>query len=254
MFWNYTTENNVYLFIFRGKLGAIIIGNTATKVSVANLTFVPPFLRFNEVKLFYTNGQKSIEEKCRSIQKYLQPLKEKEALNDSILIRFGGIINRDNQAHFSDHSKLLDYLSEQLLKICNSSRGYNFSTYLRTEEAEAEANVINSIIQKPQICRCSHLRFHLCCVPKPVLLPVEAISSWLNRSIHDGMNFTCRRTAKEIFLRIYAAKIQNAVEMCAHLAEACLFYYIVLNFLLFTVFYGKIYFVVKLKTLGYLDI
>ena len=234
--------------------GAFVIGTARSrnKVSVTNLTSVPRFLRFNYVELSYNFGEKSIEEKCRSIENYLQPLKE--ALKDSISIQFYGDIDRNDRTKFSDHSKLLDYLSEHLLKICNSSRGYNFSTYFRTEKAGAATYVINSIIQMPQICRCSHLRFHLCCVPKPVLLPVEAISSWLNRSIHDGMNFTCRRTPKEIFLRIYAAKIQNAVEMCAHLAEACLFYYIVLNFLLFTVFYGKIYFVVKLKTFGYLDI
>ena len=136
---------------------AIIIGNTTTNVSLSNLTSVPRFLRFKEVKLSYNFGAKSIEEKCRSIQKYLQPLKE--ALKDSTAIRFYGDIYRNDQAYFSDYSKLLEYLSEQLLKICNSSREYDFYISFRTEEADAEeANVVKSIIQMPQICRCSHLR------------------------------------------------------------------------------------------------
>ena len=211
-------------FVFSGTLEANIIGNTKTKLSVANLTSVPRFLRFKEVELFYayTIGQKSIEEKCRSIENYLQPLKE--ALKDANSILFDGIIDRDNHTHFSDHSKLLEYLSEQLLKICNSSRGYNFYIFFRAEEAEAEANVIKSIIQMPQICRCSTLRFDLWRVPQlqPMLLPVEAISSWLNRSIGDGMNFIGRTpTPKEIFLQIFVVSILNVVEMCDNLAEVC---------------------------------
>ena len=215
----------IYPFYFSWKIEAFIIGNARKKVSVANLTSVPCFLRFKEVKLFYayTIGQKSIEEKCRSGENYLQTLKE--ALNDSILIRFGGIIDRNDLTKFSDHSKLLDYLSEHLLKICNSSRGYEFYiSFYTEEEAGAEANVIISIMQMPQICRCSTLRLKLYCFPQHVLLPVEAISSWLNRTIGDGMNFI-GRTPKEIFLQIYVAGIQNVVEMCDHLVEVCLFFY-----------------------------
>ena len=198
---------------------AFIIGSRKrlTKVSLANLTSVPSFIRFNEVKLFYNIGSMSIEKKCRSIGSYLQPLKD--ALKDSNSIRFYGVNDRNSQAYFSDHSKLLNHLSKQLLKICNSSREYNFSIYFRSEEeAGAEDNVINSIIQMPQIYRCSHLRINLCCAPQPMLLPVEVISSWLNRSIGDGVNLIgC--APQEIFLRIYAARIQNVVEMCDHLAK-----------------------------------
>ena len=211
-------------FVFSGTLEANIIGNTKTKLSVANLTSVPRFLRFKEVELFYayTIGQKSIEEKCRSIENSLQPLKK--ALKDANSILFDGIIDRDNHTHLSDHSKLLEYLSEQLLKICNSSRGYNFSIYLQPEEAGTGTNVINSIIQMPQIYQCSTLHFDLWPVPQPMLLPVDAISSWLNRTIGDGMN-SIGRTPKEYFLKIYAARIQNVVEMCDHLVEVCLFFY-----------------------------
>ena len=94
---------------------------------------------------------------------------------------------------------------------------------LGSEAAEVAANIINSIIQMPQTCRCSCLRINLCFVPQPVLLPVEEISSWLNRTIGDGMNFIGRRTPQEIFLRIYATRIQNVVEMCDHLAEVRFF-------------------------------
>ena len=202
---------------------AIIIGNTKTKVSLANLTSVPRFLRFNEVKLFYDIGQKSIGEKCRSVENNLQPLKE--ALNDLTAVRFDGVIDRNAHSNFSDHSKLLNYLSEELLTILNSSREYDFTIFFHSqEEAGTRTNVINSIIQMPQIYRCSNLRFVLWPVPQPMLLPVDAISGWLNRMIGDGMNFI-GRTSKEIFLQIYAVRIQNVVEMCDHLVEVCLFFY-----------------------------
>ena len=222
---------------------AIIIGNTKTKVSVANLTFVPPFLRFNEVKLLYKVGQKSIEEKCRSIENSLQPLKE--ALKDANFIRFDGGINRNDPKKFGDQSKLLVYLSEQFLKMFNLSRGYKFSICFHQEE-EAAANVINSLIQMPQIRRCSNLHIILCCVPQP--LPVDAISGWLNRTIGDGMNFICRRTPREIFLQIYAFSIQNVVEMCDHLVEVCLFCKVLnaFNFYSF-LFCGKFILFVKLN-------
>ena len=207
-------QQRLFFFHFSLPMQAYIFGNERNKIPLANLTFCPHFLRFNEVKLFYTDCPKSIEEKCRSIENCLQPLKE--ALKDANFIRFWGSIDRNDQACFSDHSKLLKYLSEQL-KIWNSSRGYNFSIFFNSEE-EAAANVINSIIQMPQICRCSTLRIFLYWVSAPLLLPVEAISCWLNRSIGDGMNFI-ERTSKEIFLRIYADRIQNVVEMCDHLAK-----------------------------------
>ena len=204
---------------------AFIIGNTKTIVSVANLTSIPRFLRFNEVKLFYTstysNGPQSIEEKCRSIGNCLQPLEE--ALNDSISIQFRGDIDRNDHGDFNNHSKLLDYLSEELLTIFNSSREYNFFICLQPKDAGTGTNVINSIIQMPQIYQCSTLHFDLWPVPQPMLLPVDAISGWLNRTIGDGMKFTGRRTPKEIFLKIHAAEIQNVVEMCDLLAEVCFF-------------------------------
>ena len=79
-----------------------------------------------------------------------------------------------------------------------------------------------------------------------MLLPVEAISSWLNRSISDGMNFIGRRTPKEYFLKIYAAGIQNVMEMCDYLVEVCLFYKVQKMFIFYRfLFCGKIYFACK---------
>ena len=209
------------LFIIRGELEAFLIGNERVcqldQFDFANLT-LPRFLRLNDVKLFYNRGQMSIEEKCRSIENYSQPLKE--ALKDSNLIHFYGDIARNDLKKFDDHSKFLNYLSETFLKIFNSSRKYDFSIEFPPEEAGAGANVLNSIIQMPQICRCSNLRFWLLKAPQPLLLPVEAISSWLNRSIGEGMNFI-GRTQHEIFLQIQVNSIQNVVEMCEHLAKVC---------------------------------
>ena len=132
-------------FVLSGTLEANIIWNTKTKLSVANLTSVPRFLRFNEVKLFYNFGQKSIEEKCRSIENSLQPLKK--ALKDANSILFDGIIDRDNRTHFSDHSKLLEYLSERLLKICNEHVNtiFIFVSALKKLELEQKQMLLNRL-------------------------------------------------------------------------------------------------------------
>ena len=204
---------------------ATFIGTTRTEVSLSDLTDIRSlrpllhFLRFNEIQLFYNVGQQSIEEKCRSIENYLSPLKE--VLKDSIAIRSRGDIARNDLTNFSDHSILLNYLSEHL-KILNSSREYEFSIGFHPEEVGAEANVINSIIQMPQICRCSNLRFFLWHAPQPILLPVEAISNWLNRSKVCGIN-PIGQASEKIFLRIYGTRIQNVVEMCDYLTKVCSF-------------------------------
>ena len=156
----------------------------------------------------------TIKNKCQKIEKYLQPIKN--ALKDSNSIRFFADINQDDQSSFSDHSSFLSYLDEQLLKICNSSRRYEFEITFRSDK-NAGTNFISSLLQMPPISRCSHFDITLFFTKKAMQLPVEAILDWLNRMI-DGRK-TDIRIAQEIFMRIYTREIQNVTEMCDHLTK-----------------------------------
>ena len=154
----------------------------------------------------------TITNKCQKIEKYLRPIKT--ALKNSNLIHFVGDIDQDDPTCFGDHSVLLSYLDEQLLQLCNSSRGYEFVIYFHSDK-NAGTNFISSLLQMPPISRCSNFGISLCCIEEKMQLPVEAISNWLNRKKHDG------RIPREIFMRIYTREIQNVTEMCDHLSKVC---------------------------------
>ena len=208
-----------------------IIENTRKELTLIDLSALPRFLRFAEVNLFYDGGPaipikliqlKSIEEKCNSTENYLQPLKN--ALNDLKSIEFrGGIGRSENKfSNFLTQSSLLEYLSQRLLPIFNSSHRYEFHILFYNNDGDA-TNVIDSILQMPQIVRCSNLHIKLHCIQQPKQLPVETISNWLNRKMDVGTK-AIGRTPREIYLGIWLDKIQNAMEMCDHLAEV-LFYF-----------------------------
>ena len=209
---------------------AFTFGIITKKRSLADLSvLLPRFLRFNNVKLSYDDDAlrwrlkyepiqlKSIEEKCHSIENYLQPLKN--ALTDSKSIEFcGGIDRTENKfSNFLTQSSLLEYLGQRLLPIFNSSHCYEFDISFVCGEGDA-TNVISSIIQMPQIGRCSNLHIELHYLQQPKQLPVEAISNWLNRKMDVGTE-AIGRTPREIYLGIWLNKIQNAMEMCDQLAE-----------------------------------
>ena len=152
----------------------------------------------------------TIKNKCQKIEKYLQPIKN--ALKDSNSIRFFADINQDDQSSFSDHSIFLSYLDEQLLKICNSSRRYEFEITFRSDK-NAGTNFISSLLQMPAIIRCSNLEITLNHIEEAQQLPVETISDWLNR----------RKTEcgipQEIFMKIRMIEFQNVTEICDHLSK-----------------------------------
>ena len=203
-------------FLFSQRLQAFLRSGTPLKhISNVDLAAFPKFLRFKDVELSYNYffSEGSIEKKCELFQKYLQQLSP--ALNDSNLIVFDAYINKGHQHYFSSHLQLVDHLRQQLLPICDSSRGYTFEICFYSGKSEASA-VIESILQLPQIEHCSHVELVLC-YANPTALPVQAITQWLNRK--------CNRTGvtgpkgKEKFLKISLDWIQNLVEMCGHLTE-----------------------------------
>lgn len=173
------------------------------------MTDFPPFLRFSDVGLFYSNGLESIEEKCHFIESYIRPLKQ--ALKDTRSIQFYGDVSQDDNSCFRDHSVLLSYLTERLLPICDSSHRYKF--YIRFySDKEASSSVISSILQMPQISRCSDLfiELNILCLPKES--SIETISNWLFRKVDDGMDDVGRYPQK-INLEIVLRGRINVVEM-----------------------------------------
>ena len=204
------------------------------KISLSDLSALsapPRFLHFIKVKLLYDDPVihprfpiqlKSIEEKCDSIENYLRPFKE--ALNDTKSFEFYGDIDQkvDKFSSSFTQSSLLEYLSQKLLPIFNLSHRYEFDISFVCGEGDA-TNVIDSILQMPQISRCSNLDIKLRYIQQPKQLPVETISNWLNRKMDVGTEII-GRTPREIYLGIWLDKIQNAMEMCDHLAEV-LFYF-----------------------------
>lgn len=194
---------------------AFIIGNSVKEISSTDLTVFPQFLCLNNVQLFYDEGQKTIEEKCHSIENYLRLYTT--ALKETTLICFYGVINRNYRSSFNDHSILLSYLNERLLPICNSSHCYKIVVDFYSNK-KAETNFISSMLHTTRINQCSYFEFWGRALKQPSHLPVDAISNWLNRKIGDGREVIIR-APKEIFLKINMARIQNAMELCDHLAS-----------------------------------
>ena len=201
---------------------AFINGNRTRKTFFAKMAIVPKFLRFNEIRLDYESCSESIEEKSDLIESSLAPFSD--ALKGSKSVQFHGTINGNNRRdRFSNHPQLVNYLRERLLPICNSSRAYHFFIRFFSDKEKAATNVISSILQFPQIKRCSNLFFWFYYLEDQKQLPVEAISSWLIRKLNDGMEVVGIR--EEIFLTIRLDIIQSAVEICDHLeAVIGLFY------------------------------
>ena len=191
---------------------AFIIANDRNEISLANLTDVPPFLRFNAIKIYYEEGRKTIEENCQFVGNYLEPLKD--ALKDSKAIRFYGCIDRNSNKSFGNYSALLNYLRETFLPIFNSSHRYEFRICFCSDQ-EFATTVTSSIMEMYQIKQCSNLKIELrtSFLADPKQLPLEAISNWLNRKIDYWMKFIAR-SPQEIFLKIYMTFIQNAMEIC----------------------------------------
>ena len=196
---------------------------------LTNLSAIPRFIRSDRVLLSYERGSMTTEKKCQKVEKYLQPIKT--ALKDSNSIRFVACINQDDQSSFNDHSILLNYFSEKLLQICDSSRRYEFEIHFRSDK-EAGTNVISSLLQMPPISRCSNLEITLFFIEEKMQLPLETISDWLNERKTDG------RILREIFMKLSMREIQNVTEMCDLLSKVRLIFIVFLIQKPYVIFYN----------------
>lgn len=214
-----------------GSNGASITGRGpgGTKISLAKLTTFPQFLRFKNIRTWYSMdfAPALTDEKYKFVESCLSALKS--ILNDSNVIEFNADIYEHCHSYFSNHTQLLDYLRCRFLPIFfNSSHHYKF--YFRFKsEGNSAANVIASILQMPEIKRCSTVEIEI--HSEEQRLPVDAIINWLEESanemeINNGQNQNKKeRFLKVIFFtwhwcwgnRIRNSGIQNAGEMLDHL-------------------------------------
>lgn len=179
---------------------------------ISNFEGIPPFIRFHEVDLRYIfTGEGSIEENCSRLKNLLQSLKQ--YLEDSISVIYFGKIANDLPNHFTDHSQLIAYFRDDLLPILDSSRRYSFEIRF-TSDKDAAASVIESLLQMPQIERCSNVAIGIN-YANPTQLPVDSIIQFLNQKKCDQII----RKTKEKFLKIRLGKIQNVSNLCDHLTK-----------------------------------
>ena len=163
-------------------------------------------------------SSKSINEICQTCVNYLRPIKE--VLNGSLL-SFFAIIHQVRPDQFDNHSKLLEHLRDELLPICDLGRGYKFQLYFFSDES-SHTNVIDQILQMPQVDRSSNVKFELDYYSprNSTQLPIKAISNWLHRTYDDIKNIGQTQTKR--CLKIATLKIQNATEMFDHIKEVFL--------------------------------
>lgn len=140
----------------------------------------------------------------------------KPALKDSNMIEFRAGFFPDDPYRFNCYSTLIDYRI-RFLQICDSARGYKFQIYFFSD-ANVITNIIASILQMPQIERCSTVELEIILRwGVQMQLPVKAILNWLENPA-DEMQIN-ERKPKEKFLTIWLRgdHIHNVQELINHL-------------------------------------
>lgn len=213
--------------IFRN--GAFITGLLRKKIPLTRPATLPPFLRFNDIKVRYWGGPSSqpFVEKCEFIESNLLQLKP--LLNASRMIEFNAEIKRH---YFSDHLHLLDYIRNQFLPICHLPHGYKFHLCFFTARNSA-TNAIESLLEMREIKSCSNVEIIIpidsnSWMPREkIQLPVKAISKWLEEST-DGLKNKAKHHKEKRFLDVALFEIENVSQMLGYLKKVsiCLFYFI----------------------------
>ena len=105
-----------------------------------------------------------------------------------------------------------------MLPVCGSARRYEFSILFYSQEASTTA-ILEAILQMPPINFSTNVAFNFY-QPYggilPQLLPVDAISVWLNRS--NDMVMKCNRQQKKLLeLKVsFKDRIQNVHQLFEH--------------------------------------
>ena len=182
---------------------------------------IPPYLRFDIVKLNYMNlalasYEGTIGERFEWVQMILQPFKK--ALTGSKFKFLGIISNGDDGRYFKDSSTLLDHI-DKTLQISDRCRAYKF--YIESESNEnTSTNVLSALLEFDAIIRCSKItvKFNFWKFTQ-THLPIEAVGNWLNRTNADGQE------DNERFLKLKIHDdVPNLGEMFEYLKKVSHFY------------------------------
>ena len=191
-----------------------LISSGKNDPSLVDLNGFPAFLRFDEVYLPFNLGSQSITDKTQLFGDFLASIKG--PIQDLKGIFFVGDINQKNPAQFNNHSALIAYIRDEFLQICGSSRRYQFWIEFFSDK-EASTRVAASILEMPEIVRCTNLSIQPHCIFAPIHLPVEAIAQWLNQNT-ERIEISGRLNGEKV-LHIRTLYIGNVLEMCDHLTE-----------------------------------
>lgn len=133
-------------------------------------------------------------------------------------MKFKCFIDQNSPTDFYNRFQLLAHLRNELLQICDHCRSYEFLIFSYSKKNVAVVgDIIFSILQMPEIQRCSSLKFSFHLFKRAVArLPAEAIKNWLVR-IADGND-----QAEYRFLQIKTHGITNRREICDRLKQVWL--------------------------------
>ena len=193
-----------------------IIGNARKQITPSELHTLPPFLRFNDVRISDNKNHRPIEQQFEFIEDCLRQLKS--ALDDANTITFQAAIRYDNQ--FTTCPQICENLRNRLLPICASARGYRFEIFSWLYKHPVMEMII-SFLQMEEIKRCQNIDIDIDLLyPKSGnkrQLPIDAVLNWLERSTNGMKKFVNNKQQKERSLKMRMMDIQNAREMIEHL-------------------------------------
>ena len=171
-------------------------------VSEADLESLPPFLRFERVDLWFVRSEierkvrvilpsthhpsiEEIEETCEQFNGQLQVLEP--SLIGTKLIFWGDVDRWNDCGSFDEHSRIVDYLSHSIVyrPRCFPYIHSENMTALNSETNDFMADIIASILQTPEVDRCSHVEIMFSRISQQTNLPVKIISDWLNRTPNE---------------------------------------------------------------------
>ena len=166
----------------------------------------------------------TVDAKCKRFIKHLKPLKA--ALSDLNLLHFdnenyGSGFRLDYGSGFRSRSNLFHHLRNELLPVCGSSRAYKFTICFESLETNRAA-LIESILQIPQIGRCSNVALDISDLCN-AQLPVEAIAQWLHQQSSDTNRISDpKRREKFLTIELKNIDIPNLLEISGHLTKVFL--------------------------------
>lgn len=202
---------DVYFKFKQGGGLESFIGFEDKEISLEKLSAFLPFVRFDSVEVYYSNDSAhTFAEKRELFHSHLKAIKG--GLNNS-RIYFDATIAQDNPSHFNDLSALIDYIRDEFLPICDSSRQYAFEIDFDSDDdftSDTVRTLFASLLQMPQIRRCSNVGISPM-VGDWVYLPSEIISCWLDQNSSDEVGSIKHQ---ECNLFINSLSIPNEKEMC----------------------------------------